>query len=80
MAEYPPRYEIKAGVAVAHVRFTYKNWRGVISTRHVTPDRVWFGSTIHHPTYQWLLDAFDHDRSGAKRTFAMKDISAWEQL
>jgi hypothetical protein len=53
--------------------FSYKNHRGEVATRVVTPILVRFGSTEWHPELQWLLQAFDHEKQ-AEREFAMKDI------
>ena len=52
------------------LRFSYCNHRGSRSDRSVTPVRVWYGSTEHHPVAGWLLDAYDHDRL-ALRTFSI---------
>lgn len=54
---------------------TYRNWRGEVGERTITPIRVWFGATDWHPEPQWLLEAFDHDK-GANRDFALKDFGA----
>lgn len=54
--------------------FTYKNYRGEIATRVVTPISVRFGSTEWHPEPQWLMKAFDHEKQ-AEREFAMMDIT-----
>lgn len=59
------------------VTFTYKNWRGMVSTRTVQPFRIFFGVTEYHPDPQWLLEAWDCDKDAA-RTFALKDISQWK--
>jgi len=60
--------------AVPYV-FAYRNWRGEISERRVTPSSVWFGTTDWHPEPQWFMHAYDHDK-GARREFAMRDIGA----
>lgn len=54
---------------------TYRNYRGEVSERTITPKHVWFGSTEWHPEPQWLLTAFDHDK-GADRDFALNDFGA----
>jgi hypothetical protein len=59
------------------VRFDYVNYRGRLNTRHVTPLYVFFGANEWHPESQWLLVAYDFDKR-AERTFAMRDISNWE--
>ena len=53
--------------------FEYKNHRGEVATRTVTPISVRFGSTEWHSEPQWLLLAFDHEKQ-AEREFAMRDI------
>jgi hypothetical protein len=58
--------------------FTYKNYRGDIAVRNVTPISVRFGSTEWHPEPQWLLLAFDHEKQ-AEREFAMTDIGGAAQ-
>jgi hypothetical protein len=55
--------------------FTYTNWRGETSRRHVVPVRVEFGSTKWHPEPQWLLRAQDIDNGQAEKLFAMRDMS-----
>lgn len=50
----------------------YTNHRGEMATRTITPLRVRWGKTEHHPVEQWLLDCFDHDRE-APRTYALDD-------
>lgn len=62
-------------LADAPLVFTYRNWRGEVSTRRVQPIAVRFGSTEWHPEAQWLLQAIDIDK-GEEREFAMKDIAA----
>lgn len=55
------------------VTLTYRNWRGEISERTITPKHIWFGSTEWHPEPQWLITAFDLDKQ-ADRDFALKDF------
>lgn len=55
------------------LRFTYTNYQGETAVRTVVPEAVRFGTTIHHPHGQWLLDGEDIKR-GAPRTFAISDI------
>lgn len=57
--------------------FSYRNWRGEISTRRVIPIRPWFGVTKWHPEPQWFLHANDLDK-GETRDFAMRDIGPRE--
>lgn len=54
------------------IRVDYTNHRGETATRTITPLRVRWGKTEHHPVEQWLLDCFDHDRD-ATRTYALDD-------
>ena len=55
-----------------NIKFNYFNWRGDFGTRRVTPERVWWGATKHHPVAQWIMSGFDHDK-GANRDFALAD-------
>lgn len=55
--------------------FVYRNWRGEVATRTVTPQSLWFGSTEWHPEPQWFLKAIDRGK-GAPRDFALRDINA----
>lgn len=59
------------------ITLTYTNYRGETSERTITPIRPWFGSTEWHPEPQWLLLAYDHDKS-AERDFALKDFGRQE--
>ena len=54
------------------ISFFYKNYRGELSVRTVTPSRIFWGSTKYHPEPQWIMVAFDHDKF-ADRDFALKD-------
>lgn len=54
------------------VSFFYKNYRGELSVRTVTPSRIFWGSTKYHPEPQWIMVAFDHDKF-ADRDFALRD-------
>ncbi len=55
------------------IRLVYRNHRGEIATRTITPERIWFGATDWHPELQWFLTAFDHEKL-APRDFALRDI------
>ena len=55
------------------LQFTYRNYKGEVRDRTVTPLGVRFGATEWHPEPQWLLRAFDHDKQ-AEREFAMAGI------
>lgn len=52
---------------------TYRNYRGEVALRKITPQRLWYGATEWHPKPQWLLQAFDHDKA-ASRDFALADF------
>jgi len=56
------------------ITFSYMNWRGEPSQRHVETYRVYWGVTEWHPEPGWLLAAFDLDKR-EHRQFAMKDMS-----
>ncbi len=55
----------------------YRNHRGEESRRKIVPSGIEFGASPWHPEPQWLLRAWDFDKA-ADRTFAMKDVLAWE--
>lgn len=59
---------------VKPVEFVYRNWRDVVSRRHVVPIRIWFGTTGFHPDQQWFLRAYDLEKA-EYRDFAFSDIS-----
>lgn len=61
---------LRAGAAP--IKLDYTNHRGETATRTITPLRVRWGKTEHHPVEQWLLDCYDHDRE-ATRTYALDD-------
>ena len=65
--------EEDGGAAPPPLTFRYKNYRGVIEDRRVTPTGLVYGSDEYHPAPQWLLLACDHDRK-AERTFAVASI------
>ena len=55
------------------LKFKYRNYRGEIGIRTATPIRVEYRHSDWHPSPQWLLVAFDHEKQG-ERDFAMIDI------
>lgn len=57
------------------VKLVYRNWRGEISERLVSPRGLRFGSTDWHKEPQWLMPALDLGK-GELRDFALKDIIA----
>lgn len=60
------------------VTMTYTNWKGVTSERTIIPRKVWFGRTEWHPELQWLVTAWDVDKS-AERDFALADFGRASQ-
>ncbi len=70
MAQYPNTHTVV---------FTYKNHRGEISVRMVTPYEFRFKRSQWHDEPQHFLDGWDHDKQ-AFRTFAMKDITGWRPV
>lgn len=58
------------------LRFICKNWKGVIGTRNVIPQRVYYGSTEFHKEEQWLMITYDLDKQ-AERIYALKNIIEW---
>lgn len=61
------------------VTFVYKNYRGETSTRTVKPISITFGINHFHKEEQWLMKAYDFDKS-ADRIFAMRDINNWKEV
>lgn len=51
----------------------YRNYKGVVGERNITPIQIYYGSTQYHPEPQFLLEAFDNEKK-ASRTFALKDM------
>lgn len=56
------------------IRFLYRNHRGEIARRHVSPLSIRFGTAPNRPEPQWLLDAHDLDRD-ALRSFTLEGIN-----
>jgi hypothetical protein len=54
----------------------YTNWKGERRIRRVLPERIMWGSDPYHTKPQFLLSAQDPEKG--TRTFAMKDIHAWD--
>lgn len=60
------------------VTIIYRNHRGEVGPRHINPEQVFFAqSDWHGDEQQWLLGAYDLDKC-AYRTFAMRDVLAWD--
>ncbi|MGH0004115.1 hypothetical protein ACQU0X_28925 [Pseudovibrio ascidiaceicola] len=55
-------------------RCEYRNWRGEVSDRCLTPQEVWYGSTEWHPEAGLMLKAIDHDK-GQVRDFCIADFN-----
>jgi hypothetical protein len=47
----------------------YRNWRGEVRTRTITPLQIWYGANQWHPEPQWLIRALDQD--GHIKDFAL---------
>lgn len=54
-------------------RVVYRNWKGEVSERVITPLTVWHGSTEWHPDPQWFLRCKDEEKS-VVRDFALRDF------
>ena len=59
------------------VAVRYRNYRGEIAVRLIIPGHIFWGSNSYHPEPQWLMDCWDVNKS-ANRTFAVRDILAWD--
>jgi predicted DNA-binding transcriptional regulator YafY len=55
------------------LQFTYVNYKNETGIRKVEPNYIYYGFSIHHPEYQWLLNAYDLEKKDF-RDFAVKDI------
>lgn len=51
----------------------YRNYKGELRERNITPMHIFYGSTPYHPEPQFLLEAIDNEKN-APRTFALKDM------
>ena len=51
----------------------YRNHKGEVSWRTITPIEVWYGTTEWHNQLQWFLKAQDHSRQ-AIRDFALANF------
>lgn len=58
------------------VTIVYTNYKGETGVRKILPKSISFEHNEWHKEDQWLMVAFDLDKS-ADRTFALKDIKAW---
>ena len=58
------------------VKICYRNHRGEVGLRLITPIEIWFGRTQWHEGNQWLLKAHDHNKD-AVRDFALQDVYGW---
>lgn len=54
------------------IKMTYRNYRGEVSRRTISPISIWFGTTDWHPEPGWLLSGIDMDK-GERRDFALAD-------
>lgn len=66
-----------SGLLEGMVCIDYVNWRGERSLRRIVPRRLYLGDVEWHSGTQWILDAWDVDKQ-ALRSFALKDVRAWE--
>lgn len=64
------------GCVMTPVIIDYTNWRGKRRQRKISPLRINFSATEHHPEKQWLLVAVDVEKEDV-RTFAMSNIHSW---
>lgn len=58
------------------LKFVYRNWKGDVALRAVSPLRVYRGTTEWHADEQWLLEAYDLEKK-APRTFALASVVCW---
>lgn len=60
------------------VEIDYTNWRGERRKRTIIPVRMEFSENEWHKGNQWLLVAYDDEKGGLPRTFAMSGIHSWK--
>lgn len=60
----------------APVTVQYRNHRGVLASRHIQPEYIWYGTTEWHTEPQWFLHATDLDKK-EERDFALADMK-WD--
>lgn len=63
------------------VTIDYTNWKGHRRLRVILPlmSTLRFVVTPHHTPAQWVFDAHDMEQPDhPRRTFALRDIRAWE--
>ena len=55
------------------IEIKYKNWKGKVGNRIITPIKLRYGESEFHKGNQWILKAWDVSKS-AVREFAINDI------
>ena len=60
------------GAEGEQISFSYRNYRGEISSRKVKVIGIAYGKTQYHPDEQWLLHGIQDD--GSERMFSMRDM------
>ena len=70
MREYPMNSD---KVLNNPIEIKYKNWKGKVSNRIITPIKLRYGESEFHKGNQWILKAWDINKS-AVREFAINDI------
>jgi len=53
------------------IEVKYKNHRGEIRVRDITPKALYFGTSPYHSGEQWFIRAFDHEKNKDR------DFSLW---
>lgn len=65
------KYSISNG---SILQFDYVNWKGEASYRTIAPMTIFYGSTMYHQEDQWLMVAYDLDKTNL-RIFAMDQMT-----
>lgn len=60
------------------VRVSYRNWRGEIANREISPVGIWYGTTKWHPRVCWLLHCYDWGKDDW-RDYALADCNFRER-
>lgn len=69
----PGQPQINYSDTYGQLKFVYRNWRGELADRRVTPIEMVFKENEFHDGPQWFLVAYCHDKR-APRDFAIQDI------
>lgn len=61
------------------IKMMYRNWRGEVSERIITPISLFFGKNQYHQKDTWLIEAFDEVK-GDLRTFSLEGFDMHNEI